>query len=146
MVLRNSTPGGFAYIWQSKLVGIIAIKTARTQFHFWSDVFTAVASSDCKVPSIFYRETWHFHCPRYLGPYNPTTATSMKTSMRLSYVAQLLKRREARLELRRRDLTRVQTEMVEFIALPVPFSLSLVTWGSSKLKIWSFHVVVVQGR
>ena len=50
MVLRNSTPEGFAYIWQSKWVGIIAIKTERTQIHFWSDVFAAVASSDRKVP------------------------------------------------------------------------------------------------
>ena len=36
------------------------------------------------------------------------------------------------------DRARVQTEIVEFIALPFPFS--------SKLKIWSFHVVVVQGQ
>ena len=40
MVLTNSTPGGFAYIWQSKWVGIIAIKTERTQ----------IASLDRKVP------------------------------------------------------------------------------------------------
>ena len=45
MVLRNSTPGGFAYIWQSKWVGIIVIKTERKQIHFWSDVFAAFASS-----------------------------------------------------------------------------------------------------
>ena len=37
---------GFAYIWQSKWVGIIAIKTERTQIHFLSDVLVAVASSD----------------------------------------------------------------------------------------------------
>ena len=42
------------------------------------------------------------------------------------------------LERKRGDRAQVQTEMVEFIALPFPFS--------SKLKIWSFHVVVVQGR
>ena len=30
-VPRNSSPGGFAYIGQSKSVGIIAIKTERTQ-------------------------------------------------------------------------------------------------------------------
>ena len=42
------------------------------------------------------------------------------------------------LEVKRGDRARVKTEMVEFIALPFPFS--------SKLKIWSFHVVVVQGR
>ena len=41
------------------------------------------------------------------------------------------------LEIKRRDHTRVQTGMVEFIALPFPFL--------SKLKIWSLHVVVVQG-
>ena len=33
---------------------------------------------------------------------------------------------------------RVQTEMVEFIALSFPYS--------SKLKVWSFHVVVVQAQ
>ena len=42
------------------------------------------------------------------------------------------------MELKRGVRARVQTEMVEFIALPLPFS--------SKLKIWSFHVVVVQGQ
>ena len=41
------------------------------------------------------------------------------------------------MELKRGDHARVQTEMVEFIAIPFPFS--------SELKIWSFHVVVVQG-
>ena len=52
MVPRNSTPGGFAYIWQSKWVGIMAIKTERTQIHFLSDVFVAVASLDLKIPNI----------------------------------------------------------------------------------------------
>ena len=42
------------------------------------------------------------------------------------------------LELKRGARTRVQREMVEFITLP--FS------SSKKLKILSFHVVVVQGR
>ena len=42
------------------------------------------------------------------------------------------------LELKRGGRTRVQTEMVEFIALPFP--------SSKQLKIWPFHVVVVQGR
>ena len=50
---------------------------------------------------------------------------------------QLVKRRELGLELKRRDRTRVLTEMVQFIALPSPFP--------SKLKIWSFHVVIMQG-
>ena len=42
------------------------------------------------------------------------------------------------LELKRGGHARVQTEMKEFIALPFP--------SLKKLKIWSFHVVVVQGR
>ena len=42
------------------------------------------------------------------------------------------------LELKRGGRTRVQTETVEFIALPIP--------SSKQLKISSFHVVVVQGR
>ena len=39
------------------------------------------------------------------------------------------------LELNRGDRTPVQTEIVEFIALAFP--------SSKKLKIWSFHVLVV---
>ena len=65
---------------------------------------------------------------RAWGPYDPTTATSMKTSLknrfrilstssRLSQVAWLLKRREFMFELKRGGHTRVQTETVEFIAL-----------------------------
>ena len=38
------------------------------------------------------------------------------------------------MELKRGDRLRVQTEIVEFIALPFPFS--------GKLKIWSLHVPV----
>ena len=56
---------------------------------------------------------------------------------RLLQGAQLLKRREFGLELKRRDRAQVLTELVEFIGLPFPFP--------SKLKIWSFHVVVMQG-
>ena len=41
------------------------------------------------------------------------------------------------MELKRRDRAQVLKEMVEFIDLPFPFP--------SKLKIWSFHVVVMQG-
>ena len=52
--------------------------------------------------------------------------------------ALLLKRRGFWLELKRGERAQVRTEMVEFIALPFPFP--------SKLKIWSFHVVVVQWR
>ena len=64
---------------------------------------------------------------------------SFQTSFsRLSQVVLLLKIREFWSELKREDRARVQTEMVEFIALPLPFS--------SKLNIWSFHVVVVQGQ
>ena len=52
MVHRNSIPGKFAYIWQSKWVGIIAIKTERRQIPFLSDVLVAFASLDLKVPTV----------------------------------------------------------------------------------------------
>ena len=55
---------------------------------------------------------------------------------RLSQFTPLLERREFWLELKRGAVARVHTEMLEFIALPFRFS--------SKLNIWSFHVVVVQ--
>ena len=51
MVPWNSASGRFAYIWQSKWVGIITIKTEATQIHFLSDVLVAVASLDLKVPT-----------------------------------------------------------------------------------------------
>ena len=68
----------------------------------------------------------------YEGPYDPTTATSMKTSLknrlrilslfsRLFQGAQLLKRREFGLELKRRDRAQVLTGIVQFIGLPFPF-------------------------
>ena len=53
MVPRNSTLGGFAHIWQSKWVGIIAVKTERMQIHFLSDILFAVASLDLKVPKLY---------------------------------------------------------------------------------------------
>ena len=58
MVPRNSTPGGFAYIWQSQWVGIIAIKTERTQTHdhFLSDVLVAVVC--CILNSLIQGKTW----------------------------------------------------------------------------------------
>ena len=41
-------------------------------------------------------------------------------------------------ELKRGERAQVRREMVEFIALPFPFP--------SKLKIWSFHAVLVQPK
>ena len=64
IVLRNLTSEGFAYIWQSKWVEIIVIKTERTQIHFLSDVFAAIAS-------------W----VRSLGTLRFNDATAMKTSL-----------------------------------------------------------------
>jgi len=43
-------------------------------------------------------------------------------------------------KLKRRDCALVLSKMVEFIALPLPLPFL------SKLKTWSFHVLVVQGR
>ena len=50
MVSKNSILGGFAYIWQNKWLGIIPIKTERTQIHFLSVVLVAIASLNLKVP------------------------------------------------------------------------------------------------
>ena len=57
MVRKNSIPGGFAYISQSKWVGIIAINTERTQIRFLSDVLIAVVSLNLKVLNIFCKKT-----------------------------------------------------------------------------------------
>ena len=48
MVPWNSALGRFAYNWQSKWVGIIAIRTERKQIHFLGDVIVAVASLDVR--------------------------------------------------------------------------------------------------
>ena len=73
----------------------------------------------------------------------------MKTSLKIDFASfhffsnypkspSYLKTRVFRLEMKREDRAQVQTEMVEFHDLPFPFS--------SKPTIWSFHVLVVQGR
>jgi len=75
MVPWNSASGGFAYIWQSKWLGIIAIKTERTQIHFLSDVLVAVASLDLKVPTISHKR------PRYPKHQNfPSQGLTVGTS------------------------------------------------------------------
>ena len=63
---------------------------------------------------------------------------SFETFSPFYQVTQLLESREVRLGLKRGERVRVQRERVKFIALPFTFS--------SQLRIWSFHVVVVQGR
>ena len=66
MVPWNSASEGFAYNWQSKWVGIIAIKTEKTQIHFLSDVLVAVASLDLLVPikEFKQRRFWATHVNR----------------------------------------------------------------------------------
>ena len=64
--------------------------------------------------------------------------TSSETFSILYQVSQLPERREVRSELMRGDRVRVQTKIVKFSASPFQFSC--------QLKIWSFHVVVVQER
>jgi len=67
---------------------------------------------------------------------------SFETLPPLCQVTQLLERREVRLEMKRADRVPVQRELgffsQKFIALPFQFL--------RQLKIWSFHVVVVQGQ
>ena len=40
----DSTSGGFAYIWENKWMGIVAIKTGRTKILFLSDNLVALSS------------------------------------------------------------------------------------------------------
>ena len=47
MVTKNSNPAGFSV---EKVVGIIAIKTGRTQLYFLSDVLVTIVPLDLKVP------------------------------------------------------------------------------------------------
>ena len=64
MVSWNSASEGLAYIWQSRWIAIIAIKTNRTQIHFLSDVLVGVTLLDLKVPIITVKrhkgKNWSF--------------------------------------------------------------------------------------
>ena len=53
MVPSNSTPGGL-HLTRGTSVGIIPIKSERTQIHFIRDVLVAVASLDVKVPYVLW--------------------------------------------------------------------------------------------
>ena len=77
MVPRNSTLEWFAYIWQSKWVRIIAIKTERTQIHLLSDVLIAVASFDLKVSILVTRAT------PSVGPQRPLQKNRRALRMRM---------------------------------------------------------------
>ena len=77
MVPRNSTLEWFAYIWQSKWVGIVAIKTERTQIHLLSDVLIAVASFDLKVSILVTRATLS------VGPQRPLQKNRRALRMRM---------------------------------------------------------------
>ena len=77
MVPRKSTLGGFAYIWQIKWVGIIAIKTVRTQIHLLSDFLIGVASFDLKVPILLTRAT------PSVGPQRPLEKNRRALRMRM---------------------------------------------------------------
>ena len=50
----NSTSGEFAYIWQSKWVGIVAIKTERAQVRFKGELLVVAASLNLKFPNVPY--------------------------------------------------------------------------------------------
>ena len=69
--------GGFAYNWQRKWVGIIAIKTERTQNHFLRDVLVAVASLDLKVP-IASGAPWFSMDPRRFGSHVTTSPSAQQ--------------------------------------------------------------------
>ena len=49
-VLKKSTPAKFAYNCYFQQIGIIATKIEKTEIHFKTDVFAAVAVVDAKAP------------------------------------------------------------------------------------------------
>ena len=53
MVPRNSTPGGFAHIWQSKWVGIIAIKTEKREIQLFFNGLNAWLSLSLQGSEIY---------------------------------------------------------------------------------------------
>ena len=53
MILSNSNPEEFTFIWQSKLVGKIVIEIERTWIPFLSDVFVDFAVVVNLVPRAF---------------------------------------------------------------------------------------------
>ena len=88
----NSASGGFAYNWQSKWVGIIAIKTEKTQIHFLSDVLLAVASLDLKVPNNLCNTLRCWWC--FFGVFFVCVVCNVKdTAARKLYRGQIKKRR-----------------------------------------------------
>ena len=115
---------------------------------FFSLVNTNFASPPiiCKVHDLQgHGRNWLVLWPRYLEkePYDPTTATTMKTSLKnririLSNVFAIIpshpiiSKKRIRLELKRGDRVRLQTEIGKIIALSFSFS--------RKLKIGLFHV------
>ena len=64
--------------------------------------------------------------------------TSLKNRLRILSNHFAIIEREFMLELKRGGHARVQTEIVEYIAL--------LSRPQKRLKIWSLHVVIVQGR
>ena len=50
-LLKNTTPGKFAYICHFQQIGINATKIEKTGIHFKTDVFAAVAVVDAKAPN-----------------------------------------------------------------------------------------------
>ena len=56
-VLKQSTPGKFAYTCLFQQIGTNATKVEKTGIHFETDVFAAVTVLDAKAPYYFARPT-----------------------------------------------------------------------------------------
>ena len=95
------------------------------RYRFFDD-YTKVAKESGSKFSRQNSATVHFDtttpASRKTSLKNQIDSASFPTISRLSQVAQFLKRREFMLELKRWGRAQVQTEMVEFIALPFPSS------------------------
>ena len=62
----DSTPGEFAYNWQSKRVGINAVKAGRTRIHFLSNAFAAVTVRPRIFRSLLLKTSLR-ECPAHLN-------------------------------------------------------------------------------
>ena len=117
-----------------KEADLVILAGKNDYYHYNNSIF--------KWKNLCSQNLWHWK-----RGYYPTTVMPMKMSLKnrlrdlWNFLALMPSNTvawswEVRLELKREDRIWVQREMVEFVVLPFPFS--------SQLKIWSFHIRVVQ--
>ena len=103
---------------QIRALLVLLVAEVTYPHHFYKLIANCVIA--CKIGTL-----WSDNGDVHEKPRWKIASASFQIISRLSQVAQLLKRREFMLELKRGGRTRVQTEMVEFIAFPFQSSKKL---------------------